>query len=160
MSMIGNLLAIDDEELASLYVDPETVSDVLYEKYSEQVFDIDKSWHGIHFLLTGEQYGGEPPLAHVVFGVSPIGEEDVGYGPAMGTTAHSVFEIAEALAAVSDEDFRERYDESALNAADIYPQIWGEEEDALEYLFGYFKLLQEFYSTAAKDGKAVITFIN
>lgn len=160
MSMIGNYLEIDDQKLASLYENPETISSVLYEEYSEQVIDIDKSWHGIHFLLTGEQYGGQPPLSNVVFGVTPIGEEDVGYGPAMGTPASTVKAIAEALSAVTDDEFRSKFDMAALNAADVYPQIWNEGQEALEYLATYFRELRDFYMKAAENGNAVITFIN
>jgi hypothetical protein len=160
MSMIGNYLEIDEQKLASLYENPETISSVLYEEYSEQILDIDKSWHGIHFLLTGAQYGGQPPLSNVVFGVMPIGAEDVGYGPAMGTPASTVNAIAEALSAITDDEFRSKFDIAALGAADIYPQIWNEGQEALEYLVANFRELRDFYMKAAGNGNAVITFIN
>lgn len=160
MSMIGNFLALPQDELDCLFEEPEAIASALDEKYADAIVDIDKAWHGIHFVLVGEQYGGEPPLSNVVFGAKPIGEEDVGYGPALGTTAESVKQIAAALDEISEEKFREKFDASALEKADIYPQIWDEGDEALDYLASYFAELKDFYKSAAKSGNAVITFLN
>lgn len=158
--MIGNFLAIPQEELEFLYQQPQKIASVLYETYAEEVLDIDKAWHGIHFLLTGEQHGGRPPLAHVVFGIEPIGKEDIGYGPALGTPAASVKEIAASVCQISDAEFRSKFNSAALTQADIYPLIWDKGAEALDYIAAYFKELQDFYKNAAEEGNAVITFIN
>ena len=160
MSMIGNFLAVPQEELAALFDAPEQVGPTLYEKHADKVIDLDKAWHAIHFVLTGEQYGGEPPLANAVFGEAPIGEEDVGYGPALGTQADNVKRIAEAICSISESDFRKKIDVRALSDADIYPSIWDEGPEAVDYITDYFKELQSFYKGAAQNGSAVITFIN
>ena len=160
MSMIGSFLALPQNELDDLFEEPESIASALDEKYGEAIIDIDKAWHGIHFVLVGEPYGGEPPLSHVVFGTTPIGEEDVGYGPALGTTAATVKEIAAALNEISEEKFRVKFDASALEKADIYPQIWDEGDEALDYLASYFTELKGFYENAAKNGNAVITFLS
>jgi hypothetical protein len=158
--MIGNFLALPQDELDALFEEPESISSALDEKYAEAIVDIDKAWHGIHFVLVGEQYGGAPPLSNVVFGAKTIGEEDVGYGPAHGTTAAAVKEIAAALSEISEVKFREKFDASALKKADIYPQIWDEGDEALNYLASYFTELKTFYESAARNGNAVITFLN
>jgi hypothetical protein len=160
MSMIGNFLSIPQEELDALYRDPEQIGTAIYETYRDKTIDVDKAWHGIHFLLTGEQYGGEPPLANVVMGLEPIGDENIGYGPAMGTPAQDVKKIAAALDSITEEEFRFKFDPVALKEADIYPEIWDEGKVALDYLTTYFKKLQEFYKSAAAHGHAVITFIS
>ncbi|SFZ70774.1 YfbM family protein [Chitinimonas taiwanensis] len=160
MSMIGNFLAVPQEELSALFDTPENIGSTLYEKHSDNVVDLDKAWHAIHFVLTGEQYGGAPPLANAVFGEAPIGEEDVGYGPALGTQAESVKQIAEAICAIEENDFRKRIDIPALSEAEIYPSIWDEGPEAADYITDYFKELQSFYKDAAQNNMAVITFIN
>lgn len=43
--------------------------------------DLDKSWHGLHFLFTGTAWEGEEPACFLVLGGEGIGN-DVGYGPA------------------------------------------------------------------------------
>jgi Domain of unknown function (DUF1877) len=42
--------------------------------------DLDKSWHGIHYLLTGTASGGVAPVNFLVAGGRPVGKLDVGYG--------------------------------------------------------------------------------
>ncbi len=42
--------------------------------------DLDKSWHGLHYLFTQTVWEGEPPLNFIVCGGNPVGNIDVGYG--------------------------------------------------------------------------------
>jgi len=160
MSMIGNFLAVTQTELDALYANPDSVPTVLYETRAAETVDLDKAWHGIHFMLTGEQYGGEGPLARVIMGGVPIGEEDVGYGPARGLSASEVKEVASWLGKISEADFRAKFDPTALSEADIYPQIWDEGDDALNYVTDNFLEVKRFYSAAAEKDLAVILFIN
>jgi hypothetical protein len=62
----------------------------LYQKHQKDIVDIDKAWHGIHFVLTGEVFDGSEPLVNVVMGGVPIGDEDVGQGWARGLSAKKV----------------------------------------------------------------------
>lgn len=160
MSMIGNFLALTQSELDALYANPESVPSVIYDTRASEIVDVDKAWHGIHFILTGEQYGGEGYLAHVIMGGVPIGEEDVGYGPARGMSASEVKEVASAIRQVSETDFRAKFDPAALSSADIYPQIWDEGDDALDYVAENFLETKRFYQTAAEQGLAVVLFIS
>lgn len=158
--MIGNLLAVPQSELDALRASPETVPTYLYETRVDDTVRLDKAWHGIHFMLTGESYGGEGPIARAVLGGVSIGDEDVGYGPARGLSAAQVSEVAVALSQVSEADFRGRFDAAALDAAQIYPQIWDEGDEALDYLTHYFLEVKRFYAAAAQNDSAVILFIN
>ncbi|RTL42213.1 MAG: DUF1877 family protein [Rhodocyclaceae bacterium] len=160
MSMIGNLLALPQTELDALYTNPESVPMVLYETRASEAVDLDKAWHGIHFMLTGEQYGGAGPLAQFIMGGVPIGEEDVGYGPARGMSASDVKEVAAALGQISETDFRDRFDPAALSNADIYPRIWEDGDSALNYITDNFLEAKRFYETAANKELAAILFIN
>ena len=98
MSMIGNFLQLTPSELDALIANPADVESFIYpdEDENENCIDIDKAWHGIHFMLTGTQYDGDPPLSNVIFSGVTIGD-DVGYGPARYLTANEVAEVAEAL---------------------------------------------------------------
>ncbi|WP_293933518.1 YfbM family protein [Iodobacter sp.] len=159
MSMIGNFLAIPQDELDALYDESGEIAAVLDGEYAAQIIDIDKAWHGIHFMLT-ENSAASSPLAHAVLGIKKIGEEDVGYGPAHGISAASVKEIARGLNAISDEAFRAMFDVEAMTNSGVYPDIWDEGDDALAFLLSNFKVLQRFYTDAAKAGKAAISFLN
>ncbi|GGB99060.1 YfbM family protein [Pseudoduganella buxea] len=157
MSMIGSFLALPQTELAALRDEPERIHDVL-DSHENDVVDVDKAWHGIHFLLTGTVAAGAGPLANVVFGRVPVGDEDVGYGPAMATDAADVPAIAAALASVTDETLRTRFAPDAM--AEIYPNIWDEGDEALDYLLENLDTLRTFYRDAAAGGLAVITWLN
>jgi hypothetical protein len=42
----------------------------------------------------------------------------------------------------------------------IYPEIWDEGNQAFDYLSENFISVQQIYDQAAKNGEAIITFIN
>ncbi len=128
MSMIGNFLQLSPADLTGLIADPSRVEPLIYTdgEEDENSIDVDKSWQGIHYLLTGDAWGGEPPLANVVLGGTEIGD-DVGYGPARYLTADEVCAAAEALKDIPPDAFGRRYDASALAANNVYPGTWDEE---------------------------------
>ena len=81
MSMIGCFRRVPEARLRALLADPESITDFLDEEGFAD-FDIDKAWHGIHYLLTGTAWEGAAPLNFLVAGGRPVGDVDVGYGPA------------------------------------------------------------------------------
>jgi hypothetical protein len=157
MSMIGHFLAVPQAELDALRDEPEQVGEALFTTHAEDAVDVEKAWHGIHFLLTGDVAPGKGPLANVVFGRTPIGDEDLGYGPALATDAADVPAIAAALAALTDDELRARFDPAAMD--DIYPNIWDEGDQARDYLIDYLQDVRAFYRDAAAQGHAVITWL-
>lgn len=127
-----------------------------------QDYDLDKAWHGIHFLLTGSDWEGDPPLNFIVAGGKEIGQEDLGYGPGRSFLSEEVHAIDSALEAVTIEEFKSNFDPEAMMKADIYPTIWDrdpEDDDTLGYLVDYFEGLKRFISTAADKGLGLIVWI-
>jgi hypothetical protein len=161
MSMIGSFVAVTPAQLRGFLDDPDSVASFLCPDDDEPVnsIDIDKSWHGIHFLLTGETEGGQPPLSQVVLGGTEIGD-DVGYGPARYLTPEQVKQVASALAALSRSQLASRFSAAAFEAADVYPQIWDEGQEALDYLLENYDVLVEFYRQASARGDAVLQYLN
>ncbi len=123
--------------------------------------DLDKSWHGLHFLLTGSDWEGEEPLCYLIQGGEYVGDIDVGYGPARALKSEQVGRFAEALSALSPEDLRQRFDPERMQAWDIYPTVWVEEgSEALEtYLLPYFDTLREFVQVTADQGKGLVVWL-
>ena len=159
MSMIGQFVAIPQEELDVILKEPDSAFSILG-KYPENDIDLDKAWHGIHFLLNGEPYGGEYPLVHAVFGMEKIEEQKhENVNPMFGTPAKNVKEIADAICSINEEQFRAKYDQKALQDAAIYPDSWNDPEKEMDFLTSYFEDLQEFYKEAASKNLAVITYI-
>jgi hypothetical protein len=142
MSMIGCFLQITQDQLNDLIT-----------------IDVDKAWHGIHYLLSSSVWEGEGPLADVVLRGTEIGG-DVGYGPARYLTPQQVQAVAEALADLPTDYLERRYNREELARAEIYPEIWDEGEGALEYLQHWYESLRKYYLDAASKRNAMLKFIN
>lgn len=129
---------------------------------TEEETDLDKAWHGIHWLLAGNAEGGEPPLASLLVGGAEIGKVEVGYGTARAMTAAETLAFHDAIAAVGTAALRERFDAEAMEKADIYPTIWNEgvEEAFDEYIAHYFEQLKEFVAKAVAAKKGLIVWIS
>ena len=162
MSMIGNFLQLSSDQLAALIADPASVEAFIYpeDEEREDGIDIDKAWHGIHYLLTGNASGGEPPLADVIFGGTEIGD-DFGYGPARYLTADEVKAAATALKDITPEVLRSKYVASELSENEIYPETWNDPDgDAVEYLATWYQTLRDYYIDAAAKNNAMLIYLD
>ena len=190
MSMIGCFYAVSDEDLEAIIEQPKRmhqlwgkpelpeakptfVSRLLGVKpkaASEPdgwqpsgkpvAFDVDKAWHGIHFMLTGSDWEGDGPLAFILHGGREI-EEDLGYGSPHGFTASEVKEINAALQSVNEAALFERANPEDFARMDIYPQIWTKEpkEECVGYLVEYLTGLKKFVNETAHSGRSLIAYL-
>jgi hypothetical protein len=139
---------------------PAPVSDAA-EDFSPDVIesDLDKAWHGIHYLLTGSAWGGDPPLNFLVLGGENVGDVDVGYGPARAISTAGVRAIHEQLRVIDESELRSRFNPVEMMSLDIYPTIW-DRDPAVDDTFGYcadhFRELQRFVAEAAEKNRGII----
>lgn len=120
------------------------------------VCDVDKAWHGIHFLLTGTSWEGEGPLAFMLQGGREI-EFEMGYGSPHAFFSDEVRQIAAALAELDLEALYDQANPAEFAKEDIYPMIWDEpKEDCIGYLIEYLRELQTFVQKAADSHQALI----
>lgn len=122
-------------------------------------YDIDKAWHGIHFLLTGSASEGDAPLNFMVKGGHEADGCDIGYGPGRMFTSEQVKQIDEALQGISKEEFESRYDPAKMMAEEIYPAIWDrpkEEDDAIVYISENFVGLKDYIHRACELNMGMI----
>lgn len=125
----------------------------------ELATDLDKAWHGIHYLLTGTAWEGKAPLNLLVSGGAEVGDVEVGYGPARVLRAEEVRDAFRALEAIRDEELRARFDAEDMLRKEIYPSIWTrkpEEDDVLGYLMGYVGILRAFLAQVAQKGLGLV----
>jgi len=160
MSITSNLLAVSQSELDGLFENPETISKALYEDHYDEQINLDQAWQAILFVLEHELSGDSSLLSNVIVGIKPIGEEDVGYGPAHATPANIVKQIASKLATISDEKFCTRFDPNVLLEAEVYPEIWLTDGILNDYVLPIFKEMKAFYIKAAENDEAVITYFS
>ena len=117
--------------------------------------DLDKAWHGIHYLLTGTAWEGSPPLSFLLDGGRTAGDLEVGYGAVRMHAAADVKRIHERLHALTDRDLRSRFRPDEMMRLEIYPEIWDrppEDDDTLGYLMEYVAVLREQVASAAARG--------
>ncbi|CAF3303265.1 unnamed protein product [Rotaria sp. Silwood2] len=164
MSMIGNLLRVSFSEFEAYLKDSSLLEarlDGALDQEDPNLVDIDKSWDGINFLLTGSIVGdSDHPLEKVLFSMQYIDEsQDLGYGPANYVTPDQVKEINEEISKISDEELSKRYDSKKMRELELYPNGW-EEPDMLNYLIENFKTVRETYALASNNDQAIITFLS
>ncbi|NMD36770.1 MAG: YfbM family protein [Planctomycetes bacterium] len=121
--------------------------------------ELGKAWHGIHYLLTQTECEGEEPLNFLVSGGTPIGDVDVGYGPARAFTAAEVSAIREALRPIDDAFLRGRFNPSEMMRLGIYPEIWDRDpavDDTLGWCLECFSSLKAFIETANERNMGLV----
>jgi Domain of unknown function (DUF1877) len=121
----------------------------------EDVLNLEKSWHTLHYLLAGSAEPVAPPPGNAILGGTDIGT-DLGYGPARYLLPDQVRQTAQALAKLSVEDLDQRFDLKTMRADKVYAcRDDGDRELALDY----FRQLQRFYAEAASSGSAMLLYI-
>lgn len=163
--MIANLLRVTSAELEEYLNDSSLLENRIYDDETDEedpnLVDIDQSWDGIVFLLTGNSFENNThPLAKVLFSDKVIDEEqDLGYGPGQYLTAEQVKELHEQIATISTDELKKRFDAGKMKEAGVFPDVW-DNPDTVDYLIEYFETIKEVYALAAKNDEAIITFIN
>jgi hypothetical protein len=123
--------------------------------------DLDKAWHGIHYLLTGTASEGEPPGNLLVTGGREAGDLDVGYGPARVLTSGETRAARDWLNGIDDDELRRRFNPEDMLAKEIYPDIWAPDadDDPLGYLVEYARTLRGFLNQAVDEGLGIVVYL-
>jgi hypothetical protein len=134
-----------DRQVEALRAAPQRIQKVLFPDSSETVIDEEvrlevEAWQPLHELLAGSTNfirGGQP------FGTIDIGGE----GPARGFTSAEVKVVAGALAKVTDDTLRGRFDAAKAGR-------W-----TLEALLGQLEELKEFVTITADADAGLIVYM-
>jgi len=145
-------------------VDPNWVPPKRSKPDDDSELDLDKSWHGLHFIFTGTAWEGEAPGSFLVSGGEEIGDEDDDSQPRLLDVAQ-VKQFSTFLTSLSDDDFTRRFDADRMTALEIYPDvIWKRDPESrhspIEYLRRAFYDLRAFVDTAADRGDAIVIAVN
>lgn len=150
MSMIGRVSAVD-------VADPDQVLAQILDG-SVNGIALDKAWHAIHFLLTGTAWDGDLPAGFLLAG-TPIGDEDLGYGPARLLDPAQVREVADLLRATDRATLWARWDSEAIAKLEIYgvdPKRPASEE---EYVGAHYEVLRQYVLDAAARGEGLALWL-
>ncbi|MFI5841360.1 YfbM family protein [Catenuloplanes sp. NPDC051500] len=132
-----------------------------------------KAWNGFDFLL--DRLGFETPLvlgaesfvelpdvepdSAEMFDFMDNLELDWGYGPPSYLTPAQVAAAASQLAELTEDDLLRGVDPSELQRADVYPGTW-DRPGELSWVTHCLPDVQAFFTAAAKDGDAVICWLD
>lgn len=126
--------------------------------------DLEKAWHGLHFLLTEKAEGGPRPLEWSVLG--PVAQRvsdqvPCAYDPPGYLLREQVQEVSDALALLSVDALRGRYSPARMERLNIYPShIWARsDEDNQGWLLDCFAQLSGHYRSAVARGDAMMMWI-
>ncbi len=127
---------------------------------SEEI-DLDKAWHGIHYLLVGDVGTTEPPLDFLLSGTE-IGEEDLAYGFAHAFRATEVRAIYAAVKPLTPEVLRPRYNPRDMMEQGIYPEIWegADDDEQFDYLMENYACLRDFLAQCIQQQRGMIIYLS
>ena len=144
-----------------------TESGRLAKEAQGEALDLDKAWHGLHYLLTGTAWEGAEPAGYLLVGGQQVGDEqehDVfGYGPARILTAEQVAAFSAHVGTVlTAAAVQQRFNPAEMTQLGIYPEVWDradEVENNLEFLTEAAAELRAFLGRAAAQGQAAIIYM-
>ena len=166
MGIIANYQYLSDtnlQELKSFYAEEDDIFEEVedWNDEAEILLDIDKMWDALHFVLTGVSCS-EPiknnPLSEAVVGVFSIDgiEEYISY-----IEKSRIKDIVFALDNFDIEKALETFSMEECKEAELYPNIWGYEEETdeiKEEIMDYFQDMKDFYKQVLEeDGNVLVT---
>ncbi len=156
MSMIARFLHVPPEALQALEGDADAIVDQFL---TDAALDVDKTWHAIHFLLTGSAWDGEGPAASAVLGGRDV-SEDLGYGPARWLDPSEVREIATTLDEMDPKQLSKQFEAAKLIGAEIYPfagaSLDSVDPNACSWAVDGLKSLRAYAREAATAGHGML----
>lgn len=174
--MNGNWLRVSADELERAKTDLAWAYELAMtarDDNSERWTATGKAWNGLDFLL--DRLGFEVPLvlgaeafvelpdvepdSEEMFDFLDNLEDDWGYGPPSYLTPVQVAAAASGLAALTEDDLVCDVDPHELNRAEVYPGTW-ERPGELTWVAHYLPGVRSYFAAAAKDGDAVICWLD
>ena len=161
MSMTISVFAVPPPDMDRILNDPSFFAEwTRYGNESVTSVSLEKSWHGLHYLLTGDAWDTNGPKAFLIFGGSEVPESDAGYGSARLFSPSEAARIHAELSSVGGEELWSGFDAQKMMAQEIYPTIWDEPESDLkeEYLY-YYNDLKNLVANVKEAGSGLLVFL-
>jgi len=164
MGMICEFWVLTKEEIAKVsQMSEDEYLEIFLEEHPADI-DTDKAWDGLDYLMRCATEGDDFPLGFFHQG-TPLGFLAGNWGDDdPGVRWFNVEEtatIANFLDTFNRERLHEYFDPEKMDAEEIYPQVWIEEnEEAFDYLYFHFEVLQQFFRQAADAESCVMTVIS
>jgi hypothetical protein len=176
MSMIAQFVQVAPDHLARLLKDPSGTEDLFAAlppasdtlpaslEHSARIspsahsarISIDKSWHGIHYLLCAAAQPTTTLISQAIMGGTEVGEDFSGYGPARYFTIDETAAMsAELNRKTLEAEMTTRFNPAQMTKDGIYPNQWAGPD--VQWLMREFRHVREFYAAASGAGFALVT---
>lgn len=118
--------------------------------------DLDKAWHGLHWILTGSTDQGPEPLCYLVHKgqtLAPFHDSDV-----RAITSQQLAAFEAALQAIDETELRSRYDGEKMAAAHLYlSTLWlRSKEEGVDILMTALSRLKNFLQEAKAHNEGML----
>ncbi|GAB1529585.1 MULTISPECIES: YfbM family protein [Brevibacillus] len=132
----------------------------LMEKQRCSVYEMDKLWDGLHYLLTGisaSQPIEDNPLSEAIVGVHVLDNEE--FVSVIGSD--ELPRILEALHSMDRTVLQQQYKQADFRAKQIYPDIWvdDEAEERFAELITELNQLTHFHEQSLAKGHDILISI-
>ena len=98
-----------------------------------ECYSLDKSWHILHYLITGRASESDGPLGFLLSGGSLIGQQEVGRDAVpRAFSSGQTMAISERLSHLNRTAIKERFDWPEMMRQEVYPEIQIAEKFPLE----------------------------
>jgi len=150
-SEAGHLRSLPDEQ-ARLDHLQEVIEETYFNEHPDLKAESDKAWDAMHRILADGQLtwdGGEYPLNHVVL-AGELLYTDSDYIMSL-KTPQQVRDIAAALPAITEAEFRRRY--FAIDSKSYSSPL---SEDDILYTWNWFQGVRDLYIRAAREARFIL----
>ena len=166
MGMIACYMGVEKDVIENLKCESdEDLFDEIesLEEQAVEMYDMDKLWDGLHFVLTGAS--ADKPIENNLLSEAIVGTAMFLKDKMSDYIAYiypqSVSEILYALDKCDINEILSDFSPQQLAEKEIYPNIWMEEDkdELRKELADEFNGIKEFYRKVSDEGKGVIVSI-
>ncbi|WP_024800912.1 YfbM family protein [Nocardia sp. BMG51109] len=149
MGMVMSFSRVTPAELNRIDANPENVHEFLWslDRDGEPDGYLDKAWDGLRYLFEA---------AHLGLDLYMEGESIGSDGTLSAWDADLVHRAADLLRSTPFERLARCFDPGRMTAQNVYPNIWYEGAEALDYLRVNYDNLVRFFEFAAAGGSGAI----
>lgn len=124
--------------------------------------DLDKSWHGMHFVMTGSADATDSPLSFIVHDWPEIGDIDVGYGPAKAIKSEHVSRFFDALESFTPDMLRAQYRPDRMEEEELYlAEFFSRDRtEGIEYIEYWLEELRGFLRQCVARKMGLVTYLS
>jgi hypothetical protein len=147
MGVYGDLIRLSNQDITKCMTlsAERDIYRLVRQVREEDIFDIDKAWHGIHFILNSRFSTEVAPFDFLLRGGNPL-TPDNNCNDIIGLDLPDmrVFEsiqvkaISMAMASVTEDEFRKRYQPEVMVARQVYPGGWEERNQFVQWLLAKY----------------------